>query len=261
MDFRESPEDIAFRARVRAFVAQNLPAAIRDRVLGFRRVPREDYVTWQKILHAQGWGAPGWPEAFGGTGWSARQRTIFEEECFEGGAPRQIPFGLSMVAPVLMKFGTPEQQQQYLPRIIAMDDWWCQGYSEPGAGSDLASLKTRAERRGDVYVLNGQKTWTSFAHYANKFFCLVRTNSEGQATDRHFLPAAGHGHAGTQRPADQDAGPGRRRQRGVPRQRAKCRSRTWSARRTAAGPSPSTCSATSARTSPASACASACSAA
>lgn len=180
MDFRESPEDIAFRAQVRAFVAQNLPAAIRDRVLGFRRVPREDYVTWQKILHAQGWGAPAWPVAFGGTGWSARQRTIFEEECFEGGAPRQIPFGLSMVAPVLMKFGTPEQQQQYLPRIIAMDDWWCQGYSEPGAGSDLASLKTRAERRGDVYVLNGQKTWTSFAHFANKFFCLVRTNSEGK---------------------------------------------------------------------------------
>ena len=180
MDFRESDADVAFRDEVREFVAEHLPADIRERVLGFRRVHREDYVAWQRILHAKGWGAPGWPVAFGGPGWSARQRTIFEEECFEGGAPRQIPFGLSMVAPVLMKFGTPAQQQQYLPRILAMDDWWCQGYSEPGAGSDLAALKTWAERKGDVYVLNGQKTWTSFAHYANKFFCLVRTRAEGK---------------------------------------------------------------------------------
>ena len=180
MDFRESPEDIAFRAEVREFVAKNLTSDIRDRVLGFRRVPREDYLAWQKILHAKGWGAPGWPAQFGGTGWTARQRTIFEEESFEGGAPRQMPFGLSMVGPVLMKYGTPLQQAKYLPRIVSMDDWWCQGYSEPGAGSDLASLKTRAERRGDVYVVNGQKTWTSFAHYANMFFCLVRTNAEGK---------------------------------------------------------------------------------
>ncbi len=180
MDFHESADDIAFRTEVRAFVAGNLPSDIRSRVLGFRRVPREDYVAWQEILHAKGWGAPGWPKHFGGPGWNARQRTIFEEECFEAGAPRQIPFGLSMVAPVLMKFGTPEQQARYLPRIVAMEDWWCQGYSEPGAGSDLASLKTRAERRGDVYVLNGQKTWTTFAHYANMFFCLVRTSTEGK---------------------------------------------------------------------------------
>jgi len=180
VDFRESEQDVAFRAEVRAFVAAKLPAEIRERVLGFRRVTRDDYVAWQKILHEHGWGAPGWPPQFGGTGWTARQRTIFEEECFEGGAPRQIPFGLSMIAPVLMKFGTPEQQAQYLPRILSMDDWWCQGYSEPGAGSDLASLKTRAERRGNVYVVNGQKTWTTFAHYANKFFCLVRTSAEGK---------------------------------------------------------------------------------
>src|SRR4249919_2141569 len=171
MDLRESAEDLAFRAEVREFVAQHLPAAIRDRVLGFRRVPREDYVTWQRILNDKGWGAPGWPKPSGGTGWNARQRTIFDEECFVGGAPRQIPFGLSMVAPVLMKFGTAEQRAKYLPRILTLEDWWCQGYSEPGAGSDLASLKTRAERRGGVYVINGQKTWTSFAHYANKFFC------------------------------------------------------------------------------------------
>jgi alkylation response protein AidB-like acyl-CoA dehydrogenase len=180
MDLRESAEDVAFRAEVREFVANNLPADIRERVLGFRRVHREDYVAWQKTLHARGWGAPGWPSAFGGTGWHARQRPIFDEECFEGGAPRQMPFGLSMVAPVIMKFGTSAQQQKYLPRILSMDDWWCQGYSEPGAGSDLASLKTRAERQGDVYVVNGQKTWTSFAHWANRFFCLVRTNGEGK---------------------------------------------------------------------------------
>ncbi len=180
MRLYDSTEDLAFRAEVREFVARNLPADIRDRVLGFRRVGREDYVTWQRILHARGWGAPGWPRQFGGTGWTARQRTIFEEECFVAGAPRQMPFGLSMIGPVLMKFGTPVQQQHYLPRIVSFDDWWCQGYSEPGAGSDLASLKTRAERQGDFYVVNGQKTWTSFAHYANMFFCLVRTSSEGK---------------------------------------------------------------------------------
>lgn len=180
MDFKDSAADLAFRAEVRDFVAAHLPSGIRDRVLGFRRVAREDYVTWQKILHARGWGAPGWPTHFGGTGWSARQRTIFEEECFEAGAPRQIPFGLSMVGPVLMKFGSPQQQREHLPRIISMDDWWCQGYSEPGAGSDLAALKTKAERSGDFYIVNGQKTWTSFAHYANKIFCLVRTSGEGK---------------------------------------------------------------------------------
>jgi len=180
MDLRESPEDVAFRGEVREFVATHLPPEIRERVLGFRRVPREDYVTWQRILHQRGWGAPGWPREFGGTGWTARQRSIFEEECYTGGAPRQMPFGLSMVAPVIMKFGTPAQREHYLPRILDFRDWWCQGYSEPGAGSDLASLKTRAERRGDVYVLNGQKTWTSFAHYANMIFCLVRTRAEGK---------------------------------------------------------------------------------
>ena len=180
MDLRESPEDLAFRAEVREFVAKNLPAGMRERVLGFRRVPREDYVTWQRILYAKGWAAPGWPVQHGGTGWNSRQRSIFDEECYVGGAPRQLPFGLSMLGPVLMKFGTPGQLARYLPRILDLQDWWCQGYSEPGAGSDLASLKTRAERRGDVYVVNGQKTWTTLAHYANMFFCLVRTNAEGK---------------------------------------------------------------------------------
>jgi len=180
MDLRESREDVAFRAEVQAFVAASLPASLRERVLGFTHLEREDYITWQRILHARGWGAPGWPREFGGTGWSARQRAIFEEACFEGGAPRQMPFGLSMVGPVLMKFGTAAQRARFLPRIVSNEDWWCQGYSEPGAGSDLASLKTRAERRGDAFVVTGQKTWTSFAHWANWIFCLVRTRTDGK---------------------------------------------------------------------------------
>ena len=180
MELNESREDRAFRAEVRQFVTERLPDDIRARVLGFLRVERQDYVAWQRILHAQGWGAPGWPREFGGTGWSARWRSIFEEECFEAGAPRQMPFGLSMVGPVLIRFGTDAQRARFLPRIISNDDWWCQGYSEPGAGSDLASLKMRAERRDGGYIVNGQKTWTSFAHWANWIFCLVRTRADGK---------------------------------------------------------------------------------
>jgi hypothetical protein len=180
LDLQDSAAEVEFRAAIRTFVANRLPPQIRDRVQGFLRLQRADYVSWQRILFEQGWGAPGWPVAFGGTGWSARQRTIFEEECFLGGAPRQMPFGLSMVGPVLMNFGSQAQQARLLPRILAMEDWWCQGYSEPGAGSDLASLSTRAERKGEHYLVTGQKTWTSFAHWANWIFCLVRTRNEGK---------------------------------------------------------------------------------
>ena len=180
MDLQESAADREFRAEVRCFVERELPPDIRDRVLGFARVPREDYVRWQRILARQGWGAPGWPREYGGTGWSATQRVMFDDECFRGGAPRQIPFGLSMVAPVLMAYGSEKQKQHFLPRIISMEDWWCQGYSEPRAGSDLASLNTRADRRADTYVVNGQKIWTTFAQWANWMFCLVRTRSEGK---------------------------------------------------------------------------------
>jgi len=180
MNLQDTPEDLAFRVEVRVFVERNLPADIRDAVLKFRRVERADYVTWQKILHRRGWGAPGWPKEYGGTGWDARRRAIFEEECFLAGAPRQMPFGLSMVGPVIMAYGTAEQKARHLPKILSMDEWWCQGYSEPGAGSDLASLSTRAQRKGDCYVVNGQKTWTSFAHWATWFFCLVRTSTDGK---------------------------------------------------------------------------------
>lgn len=180
MDLRDSPEELAFRQEVRDFVAARLPDDIRRKVLGFLRVEREDYVRWQRILTARGWGAPSWPKEHGGCGWNAVQKNIFEEECFSAGAPRQMPFGLSMIGPVLMKYGTPAQKDRFLPRIVSMDDWWCQGYSEPGAGSDLASLKTRAERQGDFYVVTGQKTWTSFAQWANWMFALVRTDASAK---------------------------------------------------------------------------------
>ena len=180
MDLRDSAEELQFRLEVREFVAAQLPDDIRRKVLGFLRVERDDYVRWQRILAQRGWGAPSWPVAHGGCAWNAVQRNIFDEECYTDGAPRQMPFGLSMIAPVLMKFGSAEQQARFLPRIVSMDDWWCQGYSEPGAGSDLASLKTRAERVGDHYVVTGQKIWTSFAQWANWMFALVRTANDGK---------------------------------------------------------------------------------
>jgi alkylation response protein AidB-like acyl-CoA dehydrogenase len=177
MDLEYTPEEQAFRAEVRAFVRAQLPRDISAKVLNHRRVVKDDYVRWQKILHAKGWIAANWPVEYGGTGWTAVQQHIFDEECAAAGAPRLIPFGLSMVAPVIMQFGSAGQKSHYLPRILSSQDWWCQGYSEPGSGSDLASLKTRAVRQGDRYVVNGQKTWTTLAQYADMIFCLVRTDS------------------------------------------------------------------------------------
>ena len=181
MDLNFTPEESAFRQQVKRFMQDKLPADIREKVLGGLIVERGDYVRWQRILHEQGWGAPGWPEQFGGPGWNATQQYIFEEEAAAAGAPRAVPFGLKMVAPVIMAFGSPEQQQRYLPKILSAEEWWCQGYSEPGAGSDLASLKMRATREGNEYVLNGQKTWTTLGQYADWIFCLVRTNPEVKA--------------------------------------------------------------------------------
>ena len=178
MELGLSEPDEAFRQEVRAFIAENLPADIKRKVETGRRLDRQDYVVWQKILHARGWIAPGWPEEFGGTGWTPIRKYIFEEELAMGSTPGIIPFGLGMVAPVIMAFGTDQQKKKYLPRILATDDWWCQGYSEPGAGSDLASLKTRAAADGDDYVVNGAKTWTTMAQYADMMFCLVRTSDE-----------------------------------------------------------------------------------
>ncbi|SAH94048.1 acyl-CoA dehydrogenase [Bordetella ansorpii] len=181
MDLNWTPQERRFREEVRAFATDRLPADIRDKVLKHRRLERDDYVRWHNVLADQGWGAPNWPAEHGGTGWSPMQRLIFEVECFKAGAPRLLPFGLSMIGPVLMKYGSPAQQAELLPRIIRVQDWWCQGYSEPGSGSDLASLATRAVRDGDVYVVNGQKTWTTLAQYADRMFCLVRTDPEARA--------------------------------------------------------------------------------
>ena len=176
MDLNFTSEELAFRDEVRAFLREQLPADIAQRIKHGLSIRAEDYTRWQKILFARGWGAPTWPKQFGGTGWTPVQLHIFDEESAAVGAPRTIPFGLKMVGPVIMAFGSPAQQQRWLPRIVDAEDWWCQGYSEPGAGSDLASLKTRAVRQGDHYIVNGQKTWNTLGQYADWIFCLVRTD-------------------------------------------------------------------------------------
>ncbi|MFP1683230.1 acyl-CoA dehydrogenase family protein [Alloalcanivorax sp. C16-1] len=180
MDINYTPEERAFRDEVRGFLNDKLPADISRKVKEHKRLGKEDTVRWQKILNEQGWLALHWPKEHGGTGWSPIQKHIFEEECAEAGAPTVLPFGVNMVAPVIIKFGTQEQKDHYLPRILRSDDWWCQGYSEPGAGSDLAGLKTRAVREGDHYIVNGQKTWTTLGQHANMIFCLVRTDPDAK---------------------------------------------------------------------------------
>ena len=177
MDLNYSAEESAFRDTVRTWLAANLPAELREKVVAYGHLSREELLRWHRILAGKGWIAPSWPEEWGGTSWTPVQRYIFEEECGYAGAPPLIPFGLAMCAPVLLRFGTEAQKQHFLPRIYKGEDFWCQGYSEPGSGSDLASLKTRAVRQGDHYVVNGQKTWTTLAHYADWIFCLVRTGS------------------------------------------------------------------------------------
>ena len=176
MDITYTAEECAFRDEVRRFLRSRLPADIASKVREGKRITREDYVRWQSILAEQGWFAVHWPKQYGGTGWTPIQRHIFDEEYAAAHAPYLVPFGVSMVGPVIIKFGTEEQKQRYLPRILSQEDWWCQGYSEPGAGSDLASVKTRAVRDGDHYIVNGQKTWTTLGQYANMMFCLARTD-------------------------------------------------------------------------------------
>ena len=177
MDLNYTSEDLAFRDEVRAFLDTNLPADLQQKVRQHLRMSKPDYVRWHKILAAQGWVAPGWPAEFGGPGWTGVQRHIFDEECARAGTPPILPFGINMVAPVIMAFGNEAQKAYFLPRILSCEDWWCQGYSEPGAGSDLASLKTTAVRDGEHYIVNGQKTWTTLAQHADMIFCLVRTDS------------------------------------------------------------------------------------
>ncbi|NKC12567.1 MAG: pimeloyl-CoA dehydrogenase large subunit [Gammaproteobacteria bacterium] len=180
MQLELTAEQLRFQEEVRAFVNDKLPRSTRQKVDAGLALTKEEQVDWQKTLHERGWMAPGWPVEYGGTGWGPVERHIFDEELAMGGAPRIIPFGVSMVAPVLMAFGSDEQKSYFLPRILASDDWWCQGYSEPGSGSDLASLSTRAVSDGDEYVINGAKTWTTLAQHADWMFCLVRTGQGGK---------------------------------------------------------------------------------
>jgi alkylation response protein AidB-like acyl-CoA dehydrogenase len=175
LEFTE--EEQSFREELRAFLREKLPPPIREKVLNGFELSREDHVLWQRTLHERGWGGVGWPKEFGGPGWNSVQQYIFEEETAQAGAPRLIPFGTKMVAPVIMAFGNAAQQRRFLPPISSGAEWWCQGYSEPGAGSDLASLKTRAVPHGDHYVVNGQKAWNTLGQYADWIFCLVRTDT------------------------------------------------------------------------------------
>jgi alkylation response protein AidB-like acyl-CoA dehydrogenase len=177
MDLNYSPEELAFRDEARGWLAANLPRELKKKVESYEHLSKEDLLRWHRILADKGWVAPAWPKEWGGTGWNVVQRYLFEEELGYAGGPPLIPFGLSMCAPVLLQFGTDAQKKKFLPRIFRGEDFWCQGYSEPGSGSDLASLKTKAVRQADHYVVNGQKIWTTLAHYADWIFCLVRTDS------------------------------------------------------------------------------------
>jgi len=178
MNVNLTESEIAFRDEVRTFFAEKYPADLREKQDAGITLSREDTIRWQKFLDEQGWFAVNWPEEYGGTGWSPVQKYIFANEMAAVNAPMIIPFGVSMVGPVIYTFGSEEQKQRFLPDIRASNVWWCQGYSEPGSGSDLASLKTRADRDGDHYIVNGTKTWTTLAHLADWIFCLVRTSSD-----------------------------------------------------------------------------------
>ena len=182
MDLDLTADDLAFRDEVRTFLDASLTPALRQ--AGRRAtsvfMDKTYSLAWQRILHAHGWAAPSWPVDYGGPGWNDMQRSIFSAECARAGAPSLAPMGLRMVGPVIMGYGTPEQKAHYLPRILSGEDYWCQGYSEPAAGSDLAALQLAAVLDGDSYVLNGSKIWTTHAHWANRMFCLVRTRWEGK---------------------------------------------------------------------------------
>lgn len=179
MDTNFSSEDLAFRDEVRAFFKEQFSGDVTDMLVNQGNL-KEGMIEWQRRLNNKGWIAPGWPEEVGGTGWTTTQKFIFESERGAAGVPDVIPFGLKMVAPVIYTFGSDEQKKEHLPKILNSDVWWCQGYSEPGAGSDLAALQTKAERDGDDYIINGAKIWTTYAQYADWIFCLVRTSSEGK---------------------------------------------------------------------------------
>ncbi len=180
MDLALAPEHKAFADEIRDFTRKNLSPATREKTFSGKHYDRDDHMVWQQALGRQGWLGYTWPKKFGGPGWDVTRRFLFENVLAEEGAPRIMPFGPKMVGPVIYTFGDDEQKERFLPGIRASTVAWCQGYSEPGAGSDLASLRTKAERQGDHYIVNGQKTWTSYAHWGDWIFCLVRTSTEGK---------------------------------------------------------------------------------
>jgi pimeloyl-CoA dehydrogenase large subunit len=180
MDLRFTQDEIAFRDEVKSFMRTALPASIRTKMVEGRRLEKDDIVGWQRILNAKGWAVPHWPAEWGGQSWTPVQQYIFQDELQQAPAPAPLPFGVMMVGPVIIAFGSEAQKRRFLPRIANIDDWWCQGFSEPGAGSDLASLKTAAKREGEHYIVNGQKIWTTMAQHADWIFCLVRTDSQGK---------------------------------------------------------------------------------
>lgn len=173
LDFTTEEKD--FQQEVRQFLQQKLPKDIAKKTKKALHLSKDQYIQWQQILYSQGWAATNWPVEHGGTGWTSTQKYIFANECAKAGAPEVIPFGLKMVAPVIYTFGNDEQKQRFLPDILASKVWWCQGYSETGAGSDLAGVRTTAVKDGDEYVVNGTKTWTTLGQHADWIFCLVRT--------------------------------------------------------------------------------------
>jgi alkylation response protein AidB-like acyl-CoA dehydrogenase len=180
MDLEFSPEDLAFREEARAFIAENYPKALRGKQEEGEELAKEDFLSWHRVLAKKGWIAPAWPKEYGGPGWTTTQRFIWSEELARADTLPILPFGINMVGPVIYTFGTPEQKARFLPRILSGEDWWCQGYSEPGAGSDLASLRTKAVREDDHYIVNGQKTWTTLAQHADWGFFLVRTDPDSK---------------------------------------------------------------------------------
>ncbi|NDP40210.1 MAG: pimeloyl-CoA dehydrogenase large subunit [Rhodoferax sp.] len=184
MDLNFTTEEERFRSEVRVFLTDKLPARLSGKVANGKHLSKDDMQEWHGILNARGWLANHWPEQYGGPGWSAVEKFIFEHECCLASAPRIVPFGVNMLGPVLIKFGNETQKRHWLPRILDGSDWWCQGYSETGAGSDLAAVNTTAVRgqdaQGDHFIVNGQKAWTTLGQHANMIFCLVRTNREAK---------------------------------------------------------------------------------
>ena len=192
MDLSFAPELETFRAEVRRFIDVRLPRDLRERMRQGLRPTRDDVVSWQRTLHEKGWAAPHWPREYGGAELGQAERLILLEETSRAPAPKTLTFNIMLLGPVLLKYGTPQQKEYWLPRLARVDTWFCQGFSEPGSGSDLASLRTSARREGDDYVVNGQKTWTSQAQHADMIFCLVRTNNEGRKQDGIFVLAVRH---------------------------------------------------------------------